>query len=219
MKVQTLPRKGERTRLRILEESIKVIAAKGFEGLVLTDIASQAGISRGGLLQHFESRENLIAETSKFLMQHGRDVTAFAMTELTDEPDPILRYIRATFEWGKQNRDEVVLLVYLMNRSGHEESSRNIVNDIFNFAYQRIALLLAQRDNRQAQPDRLGAVEMTDSEKQILNWQRGARIVHSILLGFIVRIPLQAIPKSQMNLLEEECLFAIRPVLSEFARG
>ena len=206
--------KGERTRQRILQEAVKSIAANGFEGLVLSDIASRAGISRAGLLQHFESKEFLIAETSRYLTSHGRDVTVAAMAMLAAEPDPIIRYIRATFEWGRQFRDEVVLLVYLMNRSGYDVNSSRVVNDIFGFAYQRIALLLAHQASHanQASSDLPRAPDL-GSDVQILQWQQGARIIHSILLGFIVRIPVQDISAQQMTQLETECLVGVRAVI------
>lgn len=58
--------KDERRR-QVIEATLSVIATRGLARLTLTDVAREAGISHGLVLFHFNSKENLLAETLAFL--------------------------------------------------------------------------------------------------------------------------------------------------------
>lgn len=49
-----------RTKVAILEAAEKLITEKGFRALTLDEVAVGAGISKGGLLHHFSSKQALI---------------------------------------------------------------------------------------------------------------------------------------------------------------
>ncbi|MFN3513617.1 MAG: TetR/AcrR family transcriptional regulator [Phenylobacterium sp.] len=50
-------RKGDATRQRILEETQRQAAVKGFGAVSLGDVAQSVGLSKSGLFKHFESKE------------------------------------------------------------------------------------------------------------------------------------------------------------------
>lgn len=50
-------RKGEATRARILDETARQAALKGFGAVSLNDVAEAVGLSKSGLFKHFESKE------------------------------------------------------------------------------------------------------------------------------------------------------------------
>ncbi|MDB5423391.1 MAG: transcriptional regulator, TetR family [Phenylobacterium sp.] len=50
-------RKGEATRLRILDEAARQAALRGLTGVSLGDVAEAVGLSKSGLFKHFESKE------------------------------------------------------------------------------------------------------------------------------------------------------------------
>ena len=50
-------RKGEATRARIIEETGRQAAIKGFGAISLGDVADAVGLSKSGLFKHFESKE------------------------------------------------------------------------------------------------------------------------------------------------------------------
>ena len=52
-------RKGEATRLRILEEAARQAAQRGLGGVSLSDVADAIGLSKSGLFKHFDSKEAL----------------------------------------------------------------------------------------------------------------------------------------------------------------
>jgi AcrR family transcriptional regulator len=54
--------KGRAKRAEILREAVQVFAESGFRGGSLKDIADRVGLSQAGLLHHFSSKEQLLAE-------------------------------------------------------------------------------------------------------------------------------------------------------------
>ena len=56
-------KKGERTRRRILERSATVFNTKGFFGASMNDVVLASGLQKGGIYNHFGSKEQLALET------------------------------------------------------------------------------------------------------------------------------------------------------------
>lgn len=54
--------KGRAARELILETALEVIGKKGYTATSLRDIADEAGMTQAGLLHHFDTKENLLAE-------------------------------------------------------------------------------------------------------------------------------------------------------------
>jgi AcrR family transcriptional regulator len=50
-------RKGEATRLRVLETAARQAATRGLEAVSLGELAEAVGLSKSGLFKHFESKE------------------------------------------------------------------------------------------------------------------------------------------------------------------
>lgn len=55
--------KGERTRAAILDEAADLASSVGLHGLTVGTLATRAGMSKTGLIQHFGSKERLQVET------------------------------------------------------------------------------------------------------------------------------------------------------------
>lgn len=53
--------RGELSRKKILEESRKLFAAKGFSAVSMQDICDATGFSRGGLYRHYTSTEEVFS--------------------------------------------------------------------------------------------------------------------------------------------------------------
>ncbi|MGM9470421.1 TetR/AcrR family transcriptional regulator [Pseudarthrobacter sp. YS3] len=54
--------KGRAARELILQTALEVIGRKGYTATSLRDIADEAGMTQAGLLHHFDTKENLLAE-------------------------------------------------------------------------------------------------------------------------------------------------------------
>jgi AcrR family transcriptional regulator len=57
--------KGAQTREKILDAAFRLAARDGLEGLSLSQLAGQLGVSKSGLFAHFRSKEDLQLETLK----------------------------------------------------------------------------------------------------------------------------------------------------------
>ena len=55
-------KKGERTRRRIVERSAQVVNTKGYAGASMSDLVLVTGLEKGGIYNHFGSKEQLALE-------------------------------------------------------------------------------------------------------------------------------------------------------------
>jgi len=58
-----------RRRQQLIDATIKCISKKGLGGLTLADVANEAGLSQGIVNLHFNSKDNLLNETLRFLAE------------------------------------------------------------------------------------------------------------------------------------------------------
>ncbi len=59
----------ERRRQQLIDATIKSISKKGLGSLTLADVANEAGLSQGIVNLHFDSKDNLLNETLRFLAE------------------------------------------------------------------------------------------------------------------------------------------------------
>jgi len=83
------------TQLAILDAANRIILRTGAESLTLDTVASEAGISKGGLLYHFASKRKLI---EAMLARQMAEVDSLLENELRkNDGDFVTAYIRASF--------------------------------------------------------------------------------------------------------------------------
>jgi len=58
-----------RRRQQLIDATIKCISKKGLGSMTLADVASEAGLSQGIVNLHFDSKDNLLNETLRFLAE------------------------------------------------------------------------------------------------------------------------------------------------------
>lgn len=56
-------------RQQLIEATIQTMAERGYSRTTLTEVARRAGLSHGLVLFHFQSKENLLAETLSFMAE------------------------------------------------------------------------------------------------------------------------------------------------------
>ena len=85
--------KSQRTRVRILDAALKLFADMGYHAATNAEIAQAAGLTRGAMLYHFATREDLVAAAIDHIhearlklfdeaaanVEPGADVTAHAI--------------------------------------------------------------------------------------------------------------------------------------------
>ena len=87
-------RKGEQTRVAILDEALRIASKLGLEGLTIGSLADATGMSKSGLFAHFGSREDLqLAVLEHAAQRYGEQVFAPVL-----KIDRGLPRLRALFE-------------------------------------------------------------------------------------------------------------------------
>lgn len=122
---RTAGRTAEDTRRTILDSAARVIGEKG-TAVPVTAIAEEAGVSKGGLLYHFPSKEQLLIDVAMHLMRQFRDlVETFTATEPEGAKGRLTRgYIRASFSYTKDHTElqrHISLASSLMAEPGLEK--------------------------------------------------------------------------------------------------
>ncbi len=80
--------KGQRTREAILERAVILFNQKGYTGVSLSDIMEATGLQKGGIYNHFESKEKLAVEA----FDYGFKVTGRALLQsMAGQTKPIDR--------------------------------------------------------------------------------------------------------------------------------
>jgi AcrR family transcriptional regulator len=89
------------TREKLIQAAAQLVISKGINRVTLEQVALLAGVSKGGLLHHFPTKQALL---SGLMEQIGRVFKArlekFMGLETSDQPGRLARaYIRASFEY------------------------------------------------------------------------------------------------------------------------
>ena len=82
----------EAVRRDLLRNAITLASAPGVSGLSLQQVSDAAGVTKGGLLHHFPSKQALVDAVFDFLMALFTGALAEAMTP---DPEPHGRVTRA----------------------------------------------------------------------------------------------------------------------------
>ncbi len=110
--LQEKPRKRTESkalrRQQLIDSTIESIAKRGFSETTLADVASGAGLSRGIVNFHFESKEQLLVETLRYLSEEYRLNWQKALARAGDGAmGRLLALIEADFDPAVCNRKKV----------------------------------------------------------------------------------------------------------------
>ncbi len=87
-----------RTRRTVLDAATRVVAAKG-AGVSIDTIARAAGVSKGGLLHHFRTRDELILALAEDMLERFAAMVHAAVDPADRAEGRLLRaYVRASFD-------------------------------------------------------------------------------------------------------------------------
>ncbi len=84
----------ESRELAILEATNRLLSDKGYEQMVMDDIAADVGIAKGSLYRHFQSKEDLAAAVMLQLLKQ----THAKLQSFADER-PAIRQLEALLDW------------------------------------------------------------------------------------------------------------------------
>ncbi|WP_420437210.1 TetR/AcrR family transcriptional regulator [Candidatus Poriferisodalis sp.] len=78
-------RKGERSRMRILDAAARLLSCRGYAATTLTDIAGAAEMQAGSLYYHFDSKDAIVEEVLSVGIDHARCAIDAALEALGSE--------------------------------------------------------------------------------------------------------------------------------------
>lgn len=79
-------------RKQILNAAIKIIGSSGYANVTMSDIAAEAGLSKGGLAHYYSSKEDLFKEAFKFYYDQIMVLFRQGMEACYDPMDKILGF-------------------------------------------------------------------------------------------------------------------------------
>jgi TetR/AcrR family transcriptional repressor of bet genes len=92
-------------RQQLIEATIECLAEKGYAETTLADVSDRAGLSRGIVNFHFESKENLLIATLQALADEYAQNWRDAVSRAGDRPvDQLLALVQADFARGVTSR-------------------------------------------------------------------------------------------------------------------
>ena len=100
-----MPKSGEKTRTALLDAANRIVQERGVEHLTLDLTAQEAGVSKGGLLYHFPSKQALIEGMIQYYLE--RFTADFNAAARQEDPTVAGRWTRAylqtTYEDNQRN--------------------------------------------------------------------------------------------------------------------
>jgi AcrR family transcriptional regulator len=101
-----MQRNPDQTRVRLLQAAVEAMQRSGPTSLTLDQVARQAGVSKGGLLHHFSTKEALLEAVIRRLFT---DFAAAVEARLAQEPPGPGRLLRAYIHANLDDTQELSL--------------------------------------------------------------------------------------------------------------
>ena len=93
-------------KIDILDAASKIVAEKGIFSLTIEAVAKEAGISKGGLLYHYPSKEVLVEKMVEHLATNYRSkIARNAEEDLAEKGSWTRAYLDVTFKQAYRNKD------------------------------------------------------------------------------------------------------------------
>lgn len=114
---------AEETKEKIVNAAVRVFAEKGFTGASLSDIATEAGVTRGAIYWHFKNKEALFEELLQRIDSYHVHLVESSRTEdgpLRDRLRKVLRQLlRRQIEDREWRMMQEIVVRDFLNRRGN----------------------------------------------------------------------------------------------------
>ena len=80
---------------RICQAAIRTASRDGLLAMTIDNVAKEAGVSKGGVMYHFPSKELLMTATLNF---YSEQIELMLMRRIANDPQPRMRWARAMLE-------------------------------------------------------------------------------------------------------------------------
>jgi AcrR family transcriptional regulator len=128
----------------IIRATYKVMARAGAQQLSLRQVAKEAKVSAAGLIYHFDSKDNLLLETMRWVL--SRTVRRFeaCFTDVDDPEDALEAFVRAIFVDAKANRDFYLSYLDLIQYGVRNPSFRGLMELLREHSTESFAFVIRQ---------------------------------------------------------------------------
>jgi AcrR family transcriptional regulator len=92
-------RKGEATRIRIVEEAARQATVRGLGAVSLADVAEAVGLSKSGLFKHFDSKEAMELAIVEYVTQLFTEMTWRPAEALPSARERLARIFELWLDW------------------------------------------------------------------------------------------------------------------------
>ncbi len=124
-------KKSEVSRQQVLDAAIAALAERGYAKTSVSDIAAAAGMSKGAVHYHFESKEHLIGEVLAHCAIVLRERVRAAWEAEGEPAEKIRRALREMRASRKRGAPELRVLADLMAQGLHDEKLRTALAALF----------------------------------------------------------------------------------------
>jgi AcrR family transcriptional regulator len=128
----------------IIRATYKVMAKTGAQQLSLRQVGKEAKVSAAGLIYHFDSKDNLLLETMRWVL--SRTVRRFeaCFSEVDDPEEALTAFVGAIFVDAKANRDFYLSYLDLIQYGARNPSFRGLTELLREHSTESFAFVIRQ---------------------------------------------------------------------------
>jgi TetR/AcrR family fatty acid metabolism transcriptional regulator len=137
-------KKSETSRQQVLDAAIRALAERGYAKTSVSDIAKAAGMSKGAVHYHFESKDDLIVQVLARCGEVMRVRVAEAWQAPGEPHEKISRALREMRSSRKQGTPELRVLADLMAQGIYDPKLRKALSTLFDANREEVMRHLEQ---------------------------------------------------------------------------
>ena len=141
------------TREKILAAALEVFSSKGFHGTTVDEIAELAGLGKGTVYRHFQSKKGLFSELIRLKVAELEQTVSGAIDPKGDVLEIIENYLRIYFGFFDRNRNLYRVLIQEQSDFGAEVKALYIGNILRKVPLLKRKIFQAVRNGRLKQMD------------------------------------------------------------------
>ncbi len=135
--------KGDRTRLRIVEAALSVLAHHGGTCLTFEAVGAAAKMNRAQVRYHFPELAALVRDAMKLVAHRSQEYTVRKIRAAKTPREALECYLEAAFDSSVAIAEQIPLILYFQERALHEPEFRNLYAKVSTAGNERLAALLA----------------------------------------------------------------------------
>lgn len=113
--------KGGRTRAKILDAAVRLLAKRGYEGTSFQMIADALGLTQSAVMHHFPSKRELIDAAVEAAVSRNRATVESLARFDDDAARRLLNFCRGNMLWAVRYREDAQVLALLYYLACHDK--------------------------------------------------------------------------------------------------